>query len=230
MVVGESERTPLRIAGGGRFFVRRVFCIGKNYAAHVAELGGDPRSDPPVFFSKPADAVFQGADAPYPPETNALHHEGELVVAIDKGGRSIAAGDADDHIFGYAVGCDFTRRDLQNKAKSAGGPWDAAKGFDWSAPIGDIVPKGEVTAIASALLTCSVNGEIRQQAPLSEMIWSIPMIIEELSKYFILKSGDLIFTGTPEGVGEVTVGDEVTVHVEGVPMMSVSITPPDFGA
>ncbi|WP_428409255.1 fumarylacetoacetate hydrolase family protein [Hyphococcus sp.] len=202
-----------RIAGGGLFPVRRIFCIGRNYADHVREMGGDPKAQPPVFFTKPADAVTaDGSVIPYAQATDDLHYEGELVVALKAGGKNIGAEKASDMIFGYAAGCDLTRRDHQRRAKDAGAPWDTAKGFDLSAPMGDIIPANEVGDLSTAEIKTLVNGETRQSAPLSQMIWSVGDIIAALSEQFELKAGDLIFTGTPEGVGPLERGDAVTVE------------------
>ncbi len=205
--------TAMRIIGGGLFPVRRIFCIGKNYAAHVAELGGDPTKDAPVFFTKPADAAVQQVVIPFPPGTENLHFEGELVVALKGGGAALSPKDAKDAIFGFAAGCDLTRRDLQNLSKNAGTPWDTAKGFDFSAPLGEITPANSAGDMTSANLVTEVNGEIRQNAPLSQMIWSIEDIIVALSGLFTLKAGDLIFTGTPEGVGPLQTGDQVKITI-----------------
>ena len=219
-------RAAVKIAGGGLFPVRRIFCIGKNYAAHVAEMGGDPKSDPPVFFTKPADAVTQENDVPYPSGTENLHYEGELVVALKGGGANIrTAPEASALIFGNAVGCDLTRRDLQAAAKSAGAPWDTAKGFDFSAPIGLIARIEDFGAdrFEGASLKTQVNGQTRQDAPLTDMIWSVPEIIMALSELFELKPGDLIFTGTPEGVGSLVVGDDVTVSIGDLPPLEFTM-------
>jgi fumarylpyruvate hydrolase len=178
------RETPvtLPIAGGGRFAVRRIYCVGRNYAEHAAEMGHDTR-EPPFFFSKPADAlVAEGAATPYPPATAELHHEIELVVAIGKDGTDIAAADALEHVFGYAVGLDLTRRDLQAQAKKAGRPWDMAKGFDHSAPIGTIVPVSIVGHPASGAITLAVNGLERQHGDLADQIWPVPDIIASLSR------------------------------------------------
>lgn len=186
------------------FPVRRILCVGRNYAAHRREMGGDDR-DPPFFFSKPADAVVPpGADAPYPTATSDLHHEIELVVALGEGGS----------IFGFAVGVDLTRRDLQNGFKAKGQPWDAAKGFDASAPISAIRPFDGT--IPQGRIALSVNGAIRQQARVADMIWSVEEIIAEAGKLWTLEPGDLIYTGTPEGVAALERGDAVTGEVEGV--------------
>ncbi|MAW79421.1 MAG: fumarylacetoacetate hydrolase [Parvularcula sp.] len=203
-----------RIAGGGLFPVRRIFCIGRNYADHVREMGGDPKAQPPVFFTKPADAIVaDGSVIPYAQATDDLHYEGELVVALKDGGKNIAPGKTDDLIFGYAAGCDLTRRDHQRRAKDAGAPWDTAKGFDQSAPLGDIIRAEEAGDLSAAQLKTAVNGETRQSAPLSQMIWSVGDIIAALSEQFELKAGDLIFTGTPEGVGPLRRGDEVAIEI-----------------
>ncbi len=186
------------------FPVRRILCVGRNYAAHRREMGGDDR-DPPFFFSKPADAIVPpGQDVPYPTATADLHHEIELVVALGEGGA----------IFGFAVGVDLTRRDLQNGFKAKGQPWDAAKGFDASAPISAIVPFDGT--IPQGRIALSVNGEVRQSAQVADMIWSVEEVIAEAGKLWRLEAGDLIYTGTPEGVAALQRGDAVTGEVEGV--------------
>lgn len=216
-----------RVLGGGAFPVRRIFCIGKNYAKHVQEMGGDPKADPPVFFTKPADAiVHSGSSIAYPLATESLHYEGELVVALKSGGKNIMTKEAARAcIFGYAAGCDLTRRDLQAKAKETGGPWDAAKAFDNSAPIGDIARADQIEFSAKdrAHIRLSVNEEVRQDALLSEMIWSVPEIIVALSRLFELKAGDIVFTGTPDGVGSLAPGDRATVAIYALPPLTFSI-------
>lgn len=215
------------VAGGGLFPIRRIFCIGRNYSDHVREMGGDPRTDPPVFFTKPADAVVvDGAPAPYPPATQNLHFEGELVIALGRGGANLATREeAAALIFGQACGCDLTRRDLQAAAKKSGGPWDAAKGFDHSAPIGAIAPISAIapTELDEARLVLSVNGEEKQSARLDTMIWTVPEIIMALSGLFALAPGDLIFTGTPEGVGPLQRGDAVTVTIDPLPPLHFAV-------
>jgi len=200
-----------------RFPVHRIYCVGRNYREHVKEMGGDPTREPPIFFAKPADAIVP-SDTPvaYPPRTSNLHHEIELVVAIGRAGREITVGDALGHVFGYAVGNDLTRRDLQAEARKRGAPWDTAKGFDASAPITPIRPAADIGHVASGRIWLEVNGELRQQADIAEMIWSVPEIVAELSTYFELQPGDLIFTGTPAGVGPLRPGDLVTGGVDGV--------------
>ncbi|MEX0644207.1 MAG: fumarylacetoacetate hydrolase family protein [Parvularculaceae bacterium] len=226
-VFDPPTQPSVEVAGGSLFPVRRIFCVGRNYSEHVREMGGDPKEAPPVFFTKPADAVVaSGAVIPYPTVTKDFHFEGELVVALKAGGSRIKSRDAAGAlIFGHAAGCDLTRRDIQATAKKAGAPWDAAKGFDNSAPIGDIgrvedFPPG---SFGDAHLTLTVNGEKRQDAALREMIWSVPEIIMALSEQFELKPGDLIFTGTPAGVGPLKAGDKVEVRVGLLPALQFAI-------
>jgi fumarylpyruvate hydrolase len=214
----------VEIAGAGqRFPVHRIYCVGRNYADHVREMGSDPKAEAPVFFTKPADAVVaRGAAVPYPSRTENLHHEVELVVAIGSAGCNITPGHAREYIFGYAVGNDLTRRDLQGAAKKKGWPWDTGKGFDASAPISAIRP-ASLGHIEHGRIWLSVNGETRQQSDVSAMIWSVPEIIAELSTLFELKAGDLIYTGTPAGVGPVTPGDRIECGVDGLDNLSNTI-------
>jgi len=199
-----------------RFPVRRIYCIGRNYGKHVKEMGGDPREQPPIFFMKPADAaVPDGGAIAYPPGTKNLHHEIELVIALKSGGADVAPSAALDLAYGYAAGVDLTRRDLQNEAKDRGQPWDASKGFDASAPIGPIRPAHLCTALGGAI-TLSVNGEVRQDGLLADMIWDPAAIIAAVSRLWRLEAGDLIFTGTPDGVGPLVRGDEVAGDIAGV--------------
>ncbi len=212
------------IGSDARFPVRRVYCVGRNYAAHAREMGMDPDREPPFFFSKPADAlVANGTPVPYPPRTANLHHEIELVVAIGVGGRDIPLANALAHVFGYAVGNDLTRRDLQFEAREQGRPWDVAKGFDGSAPISAIRPAAESGHVERGAIWLEVNGEPRQRASLSEMIWSVPEIVAELSTYFELRPGDLIFTGTPAGVGPVRRGDSIVGGIDGLETLRTTI-------
>lgn len=210
---------------GGRMFpVRRIFCVGRNYAAHALEMGGSPDREPPFFFAKPADAVVTGgADVPYPTATSDLHHEMELVIAIDRGGADIAEATALDHVFGYAAGIDLTRRDLQAEAKKAGRPWDMAKGFDQSAPIGAIAPASRIGHPSNAAITLTVDGAPRQSSDISQMIWSVPEIVAYLSRLVRLEAGDLIFTGTPEGVGAVKAGETLEGSIQGVGAVTAKI-------
>lgn len=225
-VVPPPATPSIPVQGGGLFPIRRIFCVGRNYAAHVREMGGDPHAEPPIFFTKPADAIVtDGHPTPYPPATHDLHHEMELVVAIGTGGAGIVESAALTHVFGYAAGLDMTRRDLQAAARKAGQPWDMAKGFDASAPIGPIAPATKIGHPASGRITLTVNGQTRQQADLADMIWSVPAIISALSRLVRLAPGDLIFTGTPEGVGPVSPGDTLSGSIDGVGQITTRIEP-----
>jgi fumarylpyruvate hydrolase len=204
------------------FPVRRILCVGRNYAAHRREMGHDDR-EPPFFFSKPADAVVPpGHDAPYPSATANLHHEVELVAALGAGGTDVSTDDALALVFGYAVGVDLTRRDLQAAARDKGHPWDAAKGFDAAAPIGLIRPAALCGPVQGAI-RLSVNGQMRQDAKVSDMIWNLAEIIAEASRLWRLAAGDLIYTGTPEGVGPLARGDKVHGEIEAVGVIDFNI-------
>ncbi len=209
-----------------RFPVRRIYCVGRNYNDHVVEMGGVPGREPPFFFQKPADALLLDENFPYPPATRDVHHEVELVVALQSGGRNIAVSDAAQHIYGYAVGIDMTRRDLQGEAKKAGRPWEVAKAFDHSAPIGEIIPKADTGVLEHAGISLHVNGTQRQSSDISQMIWSVPEIISELSRLFELHAGDIIFTGTPSGVGPVQSGDKLHAAIERVGELSLQVCKP----
>ena len=201
-----------------RFPIRRVFCVGRNYAEHAKEMGANPeRGQRPVFFTKPADAVVaDGQNTRYPSATANLHFEVELVVALHSGGENIAIDQALSHVFGYAVGNDLTRRDLQLEAKNAGLPWDISKAFDQSAAISAIATAAQIGHPTAGAITLDVNSTRRQQADIADLLWSVPEIIHELSKLFCLSAGDLIFTGTPAGVGALARGDMLTGRIEGV--------------
>ena len=205
--------TAIPVQGGGLFPVRRVYCVGRNYADHAREMGADPTREPPFYFTKPRDAVVVSETLPYPPATLNLHHEVELVLALSSGGTDIPPETALNHVFGAAVGVDLTRRDLQSDAKKAGRPWDMAKGFDASAPMGVITPGA---AVERGLIRLLVNGDTRQSADLSDMIWSAGETIAHLSGLVSLEAGDLIFTGTPAGVGPLEIGDQVEAHINGL--------------
>lgn len=207
------------IQGGGRFPIRRVWCVGRNYAAHAREMGADTR-EPPFFFAKHADMVVPGGAIAYPSLTHDLQHEVELVVALKSGGTDLDAATALSHVFGYAVGLDLTRRDLQGEAKKKGHPWEAGKSFEASAPIGLISP-GSAAPTGGIKLT--VNGAVRQQAPLADMIWNVPEIIAKLSRQVTVGAGDLIYTGTPEGVAAINKGDALLATVDGLEPLSVTI-------
>jgi fumarylpyruvate hydrolase len=225
-VVDPPPVSSVAVFGGGRFPVRRIFCIGRNFADHVREMGGDPRADPPVFFCKPADAILESGSAiPYPMATSNLHYEGELVIALKAGGRRLTSlREAGALIYGQAAGCDLTRRDLQAAAKKSGGPWDAAKGFDNSAAVGEIARIEDVPPrlLDDARIVLKVNGEERQNARLA-FIWTVPEVIKALSNLFELKAGDLIYTGTPAGVGPISPGDLVEVNIGPLPTLEFSI-------
>jgi len=199
------------------FPVHRIYCVGRNYAEHAREMGADPARDPPFFFQKPPDAVVaSGAAVPYPMRTANFHHEIELVVAIGRGGREIPVAKALEHVFGYAVGNDYTRRDLQLEARKSGRPWDTGKAFDRSAAISAIHRVGAVGHPSRGRIWLAVNGDMRQQADLGDLIWSVPELLSELSMLFELVSGDLVYTGTPAGVGAVKRGDRIEGGVDGL--------------
>lgn len=216
-VIDPPAVTAVPVAGGGLFPVRRVFCVGRNYAEHTREMGGDPDREEPFFFTKPADALLiNGADMPYPTRTKDLHHEMELVVAIGTGGKDIAEADALSHVYGYAAGLDMTRRDLQAAAKKGGKPWDMAKGFDFSGPVGEIAPASHIGHPSAGKIELVVNGVPRQSSDLARQIWNVPETIAYLSGLVELAAGDLIFTGTPEGVAAVVSGDVLEGEIAGV--------------
>ena len=222
-VIPPPLQVTVPVAGGGAFPVRRIYCVGRNYAAHAREMGHDPDRELPFFFMKPADTlVTGGADMPYPTMTSDLHHEMEQVVAIGTGGSDIAEADALKHVWGYAAGLDMTRRDLQGEAKKLGRPWDMGKGFDHSAPIG-IMVKAEGVDPANGKIELKVNGAVRQTSDLAMLIWSVPEVIAYLSKLVRLEPGDLVFTGTPEGVAAVKRGDVLEGTVAGVGSVTTKI-------
>lgn len=207
-----------------RFPIRRVFCVGRNYGAHAREMGSDPNREPPFFFTKPADAVVPASGAvPYPPATQDLHHEVELVVALGAGGSNIDPSDAMSLVWGYGVGLDLTRRDLQAVAKDAGRPWDMAKGFDASAPCSALIPAAKLGHPQDARIWLEVNGALRQEGNLNEMIWPIADVIGHLSRLVTLAPGDLIYTGTPAGVAALKPGDQLRGGVDGVTEFALSI-------
>ena len=219
----------LSVAGRDeRFPVNRIFCVGRNYAAHAREMGKDPDRDPPFFFMKPANAAVDAtrqATVPYPPKTGNYHHEIELVVAIAKGGRDIAVDSALEHVYGYAVGLDMTRRDLQLEARDKGRPWEFGKSFALSAPIGAIHRAQEIGHPREAAISVTVNGQPRQASDIAKLIWSVSECIAYLSEYETLEPGDLIMTGTPEGVNAVVAGDEMRGAIDGLGEIVVKVTP-----
>jgi fumarylpyruvate hydrolase len=205
--------TTLAVKGGESFAVRRIYCVGRNYADHAREMGADPTREEPFFFMKPADALLANRSVlPYPPMTNKLHHEIEMVVALGENG-----------VFGYAVGLDMTRRDLQDQAKEKRHPWDMGKAFDFSAPCSEITPKAVCGDLSRGRIALSVNGELRQQGDLAQMIWSVPELISRLSQFVTLKAGDLLFTGTPAGIGPVVRGDRLLGSVDGLVPLDITI-------
>jgi fumarylpyruvate hydrolase len=205
------------------FPVNRIFCIGRNYAAHAVEMGHDPDREPPFFFFKHPSNLAVGGEFPYPAKTADVHHEIEMVVALGKGGTDIAVADALDHVYGYAVGLDMTRRDLQAEAKKMGRPWDVAKSFEHSAPCGPLVPAARIGHPGEGAITLDVNGARRQAGDLNQMIWKVPEMIAILSEYFTLRPGDLIMSGTPSGVGAVQRGDVMHGQVAGVGEITVTV-------
>ncbi len=223
-VIPAPPTASIEIAGTeDRFPVRRIYCIGRNYQAHRQEMGSDDRK-PSFFFQKPVDALLPtGGEFPYPPESDNVHHEIELVVAIGKGGVNIATEDALDHVYGYGLGIDMTRRDLQAKAKKDGKPWDAAKSFDFSAPISPIRPVSEIGHPNSGRIWLSVNGEIRQDSDLNLQIWNVQEGISQLSRLYEVVPGDIIYTGTPDGVGPVKAGDVISGGIDGIGEIEITV-------
>ncbi|MDF1804203.1 fumarylacetoacetate hydrolase family protein [Thalassovita sp.] len=222
-------KDPATVAVDGsddRLPVRRIFCVGRNYAAHAREMGKDPDRDPPFFFTKPADAVvMDGETVAYPPETENFHYEAELVAVIGTAGTNITEEDSLNHVWGYAIGNDLTRRDLQLKAREQGRPWDWGKAFDRSAVIGPVHPVSKVGHLDKGAITLTVNGETKQNADLAELIWSVPEIISILSHSIALEPGDLIMTGTPAGVGAMVEGDICVVSIDGLGSIETPIGP-----
>lgn len=212
-VLGTSDRFP----------VRRVYCVGRNYADHIVEMGGDPDREPPFFFQKNPDDLWTEARVPYPPATANLHHEAELAIALGKGGEDIAEEDALGCVWGAAPAIDLTRRDVQDEAKAMRRPWTAAKAFRASAPIGPLRPVEDAAELARGAIRLSVNGELRQNGDLGQMVWKIPEMIAALSRLFTLAPGDVILTGTPAGVGAVGPGDRINCEVEGAGAFEVEI-------
>jgi fumarylpyruvate hydrolase len=224
-VFAPPPRPAVPVDGEGRRFpVHRIYCVGQNYRAHAREMGSSGR-EPPFFFAKPADAICLDPAVPFPPLTGNLHHEVELVVALGRGGCYLAAEAALDCVYGYTVGVDLTRRDLQAVAKSAGRPWTLSKGFDNSAPLAPLRPVAACGHPTAAAIRLSVNGDLRQQGSTAAMTWSVAEVIAELSRFVELRPGDLLFTGTPPGVGPLNRGDTVTCEVEGIARLEFHMAP-----
>lgn len=223
-VIDVPKIPALPVAGTDALFpVRRVYCIGRNYAAHAVEMGHDPNKEPPFFFQKNPDNLDASGTFPYPGKTADVHHEVELAVVLKSGGSGIAVEDALSHVYGYAVALDMTRRDLQAVAKDMGRPWDTAKAFEHSAPIGPVIPASICGHPQAGAITLTVNGTLRQSGDLNQMIWKIPEMIAYLSEYFTLAAGDVILTGTPSGVGPVVRGDRLEASVEGFSPFTVEV-------
>lgn len=216
--------TTIPVASGGSFPVRRVYCIGRNYAAHAIEMGHDPDREAPFFFQKNPNNLDSTGTFPYPPHTSDVHHEAELTVVLKAGGTNIAVEDALDLVYGYALSLDMTRRDLQGEMKKAGRPWEIGKAFERSAPIGPIHTVSEVGHLDSGAITLKVNGELRQQGDLNQLIWKTSEMISYLSEYFELAAGDVIMTGTPSGVGPVVKGDVMEMEIAGLGSLTVTVT------
>lgn len=223
-VIPPPEHTALPVIGSeDQFPVRRIYCIGRNYAAHTIEMGGDPDREAPFFFQKNAECADTTGRFPYPPESSDVHHEVEMVVALSRGGANIAVEDALDHVYGYGVGIDMTRRDLQAVAKEQRRPWEPGKAFEKSAPMGAIVPVDQIGHPATGRISLSINGETRQDGDLGQMIWKTPEMIAYLSRFYDIAAGDLIMSGTPAGVGPVSRGDVITAAVDGVGEITVTV-------
>ncbi len=223
IVIPAPPMVAVPVAGGGSFPVRRVYCIGRNYAAHTIEMGHDPDREPPFFFQKNPDNLDPSGEFPYPPHTSNVHHEAEVAVMLKSGGTNIPIDAALDHVYGYALSLDMTRRDLQGEQKKLGRPWEIGKAFERSAPVGPVHPAAKIGHPDHGRITLKVNGEIRQDGDLSQMIWKVPEMISYLSEYFELAAGDVILSGTPSGVGSVAKGDVMEIEVEGLGSMTVTV-------
>lgn len=222
-VIPAPQVPSIAVSGGGEFPVRRVYCIGRNYAAHAIEMGHDPDREPPFFFQKNPDNLDQSGEFPYPPHSSDVHHEVELVVALKSGGSNIPLDRALDHVWGYAVSLDMTRRDLQGEAKKLGRPWEIGKAFERSAPVGRLIPMSRVGHPDHGRIELKVNGVLKQEGDLNQMIWKVPEMISYLSEYFELKAGDVIMSGTPSGVGAVVRGDTMEASIAGLGNLVVKV-------
>lgn len=223
-VIAEPTVTALPVAGeDGVFPVRRVYCIGRNYAAHAVEMGHDPDKEPPFFFQKNPNNLDPSGEFPYPPHTSDVHHEAEMAVFLKSGGMNIPVESALDHVYGYGLSLDMTRRDLQGEMKKMGRPWEIGKAFERSAPVGPVHPVAEVGHPEAGRVALEVNGELRQEGDLNQMIWKVPEMISFLSEHFELAGGDVILSGTPAGVGPVQKGDALRLTIEGLGEMTVRV-------
>lgn len=224
LIIPAPKQTTIPIIDTNKQFpVRRVYCIGRNYADHVVEMGVDPSKEEPLFFQKNSDNVDTSGTFPYPSETKDVHYEVELVVALQSGGSNITIEDLHKHIYGFAIGLDMTRRDLQSQAKKGGKPWEIGKAFEHSAPMGVITPFQKIGMMETGNISLEVNGVIKQQGDLNMMIWKIPRMISHLSRFYHLRAGDLIMTGTPAGVGSVTKGDLLVAKIQGLTTLEVKV-------
>lgn len=223
-IIEPSPQVSLPIRGtDAEFPVRRIYCIGRNYAAHTIEMGGDPNREEPFFFQKNAQNADTSGEFPYPAESSDVHHEMEMVVALKSGGRNISVEDAMSHVCGYAVGLDMTRRDLQAAAKKTSRPWEPGKAFERSAPIGELILASELGSMDSGEVKLTINGEVRQQGDLNQMVWKVPEMIAYLSRFYDIAAGDLIMSGTPSGVGPVNKGDLLVGTIEGLSDLTVKV-------
>ena len=226
-VIQPASQAAIAVAGTDKMFpVRRIWCVGRNYIEHIREMGQDERA-PPFFFAKPADAIVQnGGTVPYPSLTKDMHHEVELVVALKSGARNIPVSRANDCIYGYAVGIDLTRRDLQIASRDVKRPWEVGKAFDSSAPCGPLMPASKIGHPTKGRIVLKANGQVRQDGDLNQMIWNVPETISKLSEMVALEAGDIIMTGTPSGVAATVAGDKLECEIEGVGKLTVTIGPP----
>ncbi|WP_395541179.1 fumarylacetoacetate hydrolase family protein [Neotabrizicola sp. sgz301269] len=222
-VIPAPPTPSIPVAGGGAFPVRRVYCIGRNYAAHAVEMGHDPDREPPFFFQKNPDNLYASDTFPYPAHTSDVHHEVELLVALKSGGTNIPVDKALDHVWGYGVALDMTRRDLQGEAKKLGRPWEIGKAFELSGPVGPVHPVAKIGHPDAGRVELKVNGDVRQEGDMNQMIWKVPEMISYLSEYFELQAGDVILSGTPSGVGAVQRGDTMEASIDGLGTLLVKV-------
>ena len=222
-VIALPPVAAIPVASSGQFPVRRIYCIGRNYAAHAVEMGHDPSRESPFFFQKNSNNLDPSGKFPYPPHSTDVHHEVELVVALKSGGTNIPLDKALDHVWGYAVGLDMTRRDLQGEAKKLGRPWEIAKAFERSAPVGPLRPVSETGHMTQGRIALKLNGALKQEGDMNQMIWKVPEMISYLSEYFELAAGDVIMSGTPSGVGPVVKGDKMEAMIEGLGSLEVEV-------